>query len=188
MNSFAIIENAVQESAIQLLESVWPDHASDSWHRYSGPMGEKLATLHWQCLPAEAWPVITAIGFEMARLYPECVVDWRLHGAGLHQINPGGCLPRHLDGEIHPRTNQPRWLSAVLFTHDSHSSFDGALVLEGRQHIEPKRGRLAIFETPGQWHEVLQTSVVRRTVALFGYKNEKTTGRISALFQPVESK
>lgn len=186
MGGFKVIENVVSEVSLQLLDSVWPEESSDSWHRYSGSMGEKLATLHWQCLPAEAWPVIAAIGFQMTQLYPDCVVDWRLHGAGLHQISPGGCLPRHLDGEIHPRTKQPRWLSAVLFMQDSIKDLDGALVLEGKVVIQQRRGRMALFETPGQWHEVLPALFKRRSVALFGYRNEQSEGRTSALFQTAE--
>ena len=188
MAELTIIENAASERALQSMEDAWPHEHSDAWHRYSGAMGEKLATLHWRCLPAEVWPVISAVGFHMQRLYSECVIDWQLHGAGLHQINPGGCLPRHLDSEIHPRTKQARWLSAVLFTHNSPQESDGALVLEGKASIRPQRGALVIFETPNQWHEVLPTTVKRKTVALFGYRDEVSEGRVSALFQPVGGK
>ena len=59
----------------------------------------------------------------------------------------------------------------------------GELVIEGKATIRPQRGLLAIFETPQQWHEVLQTNVVRRTAALFGYRPGDGQGRMAALFQ-----
>jgi hypothetical protein len=185
MSAPVTIPNAVPENLLRGLEANWPAESSDVWHRYSGTMGDKLATLHWQCLPAEAWPVLCEIGSIMECYYKGCVIDWRLHGAGLHQINPGGCLPRHLDGEIHPRTRLSRWLSAVLFLGTAGDGDGGELVIEGKATIRPQRGLLAIFETPQQWHEVRPTNIVRRTVALFGYRPGDGHGRISALFQGV---
>jgi hypothetical protein len=174
---------AVSERLLRELDEHWPARESDCWHRYSGSMGEKLATLHWQTLPAEAWPVICRIGEIVQSAYPTTVIDYRLHGAGLHQIDPGGCLPRHLDGEIHPRTKMSRWLSAVLFLDTFGDGDGGELVIEGQAIIRPRRGNLVIFQTPNMWHEVRQTQRTRRTVALFGYRPGDGTGRTSALFQ-----
>jgi len=185
MSAPITIPSAVPENLLQGLEANWPAETSDVWHRYSGSMGEKLAILHWRCLPAEAWPVICEIGSIMECYYKGCVIDWRLHGAGLHEIRDGGSLPRHLDGERHPRTGFARWISAVLFVDTLQQGQGGELVIEGKATIRPEAGTLVIFETPGQWHEVLPVHTKRRrTVALFGYLAETRDGRTSALFQP----
>lgn len=183
MSAPTIIHDAVESSALQLLAEHWPDSTDDGWHRYSGTMGEKLATLHWRCLPAEAWPVICEIGWMMQAHYPGVLIDWRLHGAGLHEMLPGGRLPRHLDGERHPRTGLARWLSAVLFLDTLETHEGGALHIEGKCTIQPAAGTLVIFETPDQWHEVLPVHARRRTVALFGYRQAECGSRTSALFR-----
>ena len=185
MSAPIIIPDAVDAATIEELTAVWPAIDSDVWHRYSGTMGEKLATLHWRLLPAEAWPVVSEIGWHILSHYPSCKIDWRLHGAGLHEIRQGGNLPRHLDGERHPRTGQARWISAVLFVDTLEPWHGGELVIEDKATVRPQAGTLAIFETPGQWHEVLPVHAWRRrTVALFGYRAEVCSGRTSALFQP----
>ena len=185
MSAPIIIPDAVDAATIEELTAVWPAIDSDVWHRYSGSMGEKLATLHWRLLPAEAWPVVSEIGWHMLSHYPGAKIDWRLHGAGLHEIRQGGSLPRHLDGERHPRTGLERWLSAVLFVDTLEPWHGGQLVIEDKATVRPQAGTLAIFETPGQWHEVLPVHAWRRrTVALFAYREAAGTGRTSALFQP----
>lgn len=185
MSAPIIIPDAVDAATIEELAVVWPALDSDVWHRYSGSMGEKLATLHWRLLPAEAWPVVSEIGWHMVSHYPNAKIDWRLHGAGLHEIRQGGSLPRHLDGERHPRTGQARWISAVLFVDTLEPGQGGQLVIEDKAMIRPQAGTLVMFETPDQWHEVLPVRAWRRrTVALFGYRAEGCPGRTSALFQP----
>ena len=180
-----VIQEAVGPALLEDLCEKWPPIYSDAWHRYSGSMGEKLATLHWRCVPPEAWPVLVAIGQHMQGRWEGVQVDWRLHGAGLHEIRQGGSLPRHLDGERHPRTGQARWISAVLFVDTLQAGQGGELVIEGQATIRPQAGTLVMFETPNQWHEVLPVHAWRRrTVALFGYREGAGTGRTSALFQP----
>ena len=185
MSSPIVIQEAVSPALLEGLCENWPASDSDTWHRYSGTMGEKLATLHWRCVPPEAWPVLVAVGQYMQGNWGGVQVDWRLHGAGLHEIRQGGSLPRHLDGERHPRTGQARWISAVLFVDTLEPGQGGELVIEGQATIRPQAGTLVMFETPGAWHEVLPVRAWRRrTVALFGYRAEGCSGRTSSLFQP----
>lgn len=146
---------------------VWPSSSWEGWHRYSGEMGEKLASKPGSLLPAEVYVAL----IEMAWLAPShafSFIDFRLHGAGMHWILPEGELPRHLDSERHPDGPWIRAHSIVCFLEPS----DGLLVLEdGERVITPEPGKVVMFPTQDNWHWVTKTSTDRRTLALFTYRD-----------------
>lgn len=162
--------DSLRDTVIDECSYRWPSPSWDGWHRYSGEMGEKLAskpqfdlgTIHYKAL------VQIASSFQQ-QLPAGCFVDMSLHGAGLHWIRPGGRLPRHLDAERHPTNPWIRTHSAVCFLDSIKDG--GELVLnDGRDVIQPHSGLVVAFETLHNWHWVNRTDVERRTIALFAWK------------------
>ena len=182
--SMSVERDVVPVQMLHDIDHVWPATSWDGWYKYSGHYGDKLASLHAKCLPIECVAALGIVAAKMQSRFHNLIVDWTLHGAGMHQINRGGSLPAHYDAECHPReTMWLRAVSAVLFL-DTMQEQDGGELVVADEVIRPVRGSLAMFETPNCLHEVKQVHTERRrTLALFGYVRGKTDGlRSSANF------
>ena len=146
--------------------AVWPDEAWDGWHRYSGDMGEKLASKPASLLPSAVYAVLLQVASRVVQATND-FIDFELHGAGMHWILPNGELPRHLDSERHPHHPWIRTHSVVCFMEES----DGLLVInDGQKAIVPTPGAVVMFPTHNNWHWVTKTTTHRRTLALFTYQ------------------
>jgi hypothetical protein len=128
----------------------------------------------------------------MARLQPPILPanafpDLLLHGAGMHELPPGGYLTRHLDSDSHP--TQPEWrrvASGVLLLGDDFNGGSFCLEENGETRvIEAKRNRFVLFlssDTAYHWVERV-TGQPRRTLAMFWWRlGNGTTKRQRAMF------
>ena len=147
--------------------AAWPDESWSGWHRYSGDMGEKLASKPASLLPSAVYAVLLQMASRVVQVTND-FIDFGLHGSGMHWVLPNGELPRHLDSERHPDHPWIRTHSVVCFMEKS----DGVLVVDdGKQVVLPEPGLIVMFPTDGNWHWVTRTSSNRRTLALFTYQN-----------------
>lgn len=147
--------------------AAWPNESWDGWHRYSGDMGEKLASKPDSLLPSAVYAVLLQMASRVVQVTND-FIDFGLHGSGMHWILPNGELPRHLDSERHAHQPWIRTNSIVCFMEES----DGLLTLDdGRQTVVPSPGKVVMFPTDGNWHWVTRTTNNRRTLALFTYRH-----------------
>lgn len=122
--------------------------------------------------------------------------DPEAHGAGLHLSIDGSYLQTHLDYEVHPRMPEyERRLNALLFMHHTwEPQWGGQLLLcdmhgKAMVEIEPKPGRLALFECgPQSMHGVRVITgkqAVRLSCAVYYLaKKRKTACRTRAVYLP----
>lgn len=177
----------IGSTAVESVLTSWPAQDWLGWHRYSGERGDKLVSKPGVDLPEAVYRALwDMVGLILTDSVSPSFVDLGLHAAGLHWILPGGCLPRHLDAEVHPTKPWVRTHSIVCFLDSIEKG--GELVLgDGRQTIKPVRGEVVMFETENNWHWVNQTDQDRRTIALFAWRasdiNQKDR-RSRALFSP----
>lgn len=164
--------------ALDLSHLDWPDSSWPGWVRY-----EDMA--HCKRTSDLREPLPKSIGVAICQLaqlpveqwfsgYGKLIPDLSLHGAGLHEIHAGPAIGRHLDADTHARLHVKRVLSMMLYVHREWSrDWGGELVLESGISIEPKPGRLVIFDSREEWHRVepVQTpsGYSRRSLALFWY-------------------
>ena len=169
-----VMPDCVSNRLLMDVDAAWPAVDWDGWYEYRGKLGSKLASLHYSCVPCAVVGVAGVVASLMLEHYPDIIVDWTFHGAGMHQINPGGRLPAHYDADLHAKKNWRRKLSAVCFLDTIPTEHGGALVIDGYGAVQPVRGTVALFETPNCLHEVTELSTesqtARRTIAVFGYE------------------
>lgn len=167
-----IIHNCLPAALVRSACAAWPDPSWTGWHRYKGATADKYGSLHASLIPAACKAVIDQLGLVVAETIGDSFIDYDLHAAGLHQIPPGGFLGRHLDAEYHPLRPWRRTHSIVLFLDTFTETQGGELHVEPDTIVRPEFNSVAIFETPGTWHQVFKTSPdspMRRTIALFGW-------------------
>lgn len=162
---------------VEASKATWPDTRWPHWHKYSDKNACKYATKDPLRLTA---PVRELINL-MARLSVPAgwFPDLDLHGAGMHWIERGGYLGRHLDSQVHPFTGWHRAGNAILFLDRCEG---GELRIDGYDPICPEPGKLIAF-CADQWHEVTAvTSGTRRSISLFWWINDGEGTRETALF------
>lgn len=189
--AFEVIEKAIPLSLCKAAEQAWPSPDWPYWHRYNGATANKFGTMDRSRIPPACIAALDALALAVLPRIGESFIDYDLHAAGLHMMPPGGFLGRHLDAECHPLRNWKRTHSIVMSVNsDWQSDYGGELVLEGppTEILQPVIGRAVVFETAGQWHEVLQVesfAVYRKTLALFAWTAEEDcSGSTAANFTP----
>lgn len=125
--------------------------------------------------------------------------DPQAHGAGLHCSVEGSFLQAHTDYQLHGVYRKERRLNLILFMHDHwEKEWGGELLLcdpSGKAivAIEPKPGRLAVFECgAGSMHgtrEITGNKAIRLSCAVY-YLADIREGawRTRAMFLPNRSK
>lgn len=174
-----VVDDYLTSSEVLAASRCWPGPDWPGWVRYDGPQEGKRASDLSTPLP----PYLCSLLARLARLDLGALVglegtaaDLGLHGAGLHEVAPGGRVGPHEDAGMHPRLGLARAWSAALYVHPSWCpSWGGALALRGESPrvIDPLPGRLVVFACAGLEHEVTPvrrgTPASRRSLALFGY-------------------
>lgn len=190
-----VIDGFASPRQLAEVNADWPAEDWPGWVRYGFPQQGKLAsdsesTIPYHCsrllLHAGALPIGCLL--EM----PDSVPDLTLWGGGLHEMRPGSELGLHLDADGHPRLGLRRAWTAVIYCHEHWWPGDGGELLLCREsgyvvgRIDPTPGRLVAFDCRDGWHAVTRLSDLakpRRSLALFGYSPELSTGqRPRALF------
>ena len=167
-----IVEDFAPIGLVNAARATWPDERWPYWHRYSGTMGEKFATKDPSRLTLPCQQIIGQMSGVVVP-DPECFPDLELHGAGMHWIREGGCLPCHRDAVAHPLTGWTRRYNAILYL-DTCSG--GDLVFSDDNNAEtsrvaPVKNRLVIFPVSSR-HEVEPViSGERRSLSLFWWDN-----------------
>lgn len=176
-----IIDNCIAPGLLRSVASSWPEVGSSHWHAYGDHNSVKLASRSWQGMPEAARAVICDLGtvdvaelLGIADAFPD--LDG-LNGAGLHHMDAGGQLGRHMDAQIHPSRPWRRVASAVLYLDkcaggelefcDPHGT-----VLES---VAPEFNRMVLFSCENNWHRVAPCLSLRRSICLFFWKID--TGR-----------
>ena len=177
-----IIDKWGPQSLINAAKATWPEPTWSGWHAYeNGKLSTKSRHEIPQAIRLLLEQMASFISIDGA--FPD--LD-QLHGAGLHQTNPGGNLGLHLDSERHPLQPWKRVASVILYLDTTDG---GQLELtdesgNATQRIEPIENRLVRFETEGQWHRVAVTRSVRRSVCLFFWKlTDDARGSGKAVFR-----
>jgi hypothetical protein len=193
-----IIDNAVPQHLLHALDACWPDPSWRGWHTYQDGNAIKRATRDAELLPRAAWPVLYAMAAAAAprdAWFP----DWELHGAGLHEIPPGGHLSLHVDSQVMLSTGWRRERSVVLYLDDFTPGDGGQFLLRDaidssidQLRVWPKFNRLIHFDcTDDAWHAVSEVKCnrPRRSICLFFWSRRPASGnRPTALFQSSASR
>lgn len=187
-------ENYVNPSLLRAVAATWPADNWSHWHRYQDQYADKRGSKDAHRLPDAARLVIGCMAETYIEdLKPDCFPDLDLHGAGMHQLNPGGFLGLHLDGAAHPLHGWRREVNAILFVDDWLPEWGGHLIFrdadkEETARIIPRRNTLVLFQTSETaWHEVsrIDGPLARRTLSLFWWSHrEPASARDRAEFQP----
>lgn len=184
------VDDAFNPNLVEALRATWPSETAFDWCVY--PSG-KLASKTYDSLPVAAKMLLnqmiafsTAIPYRLkieGTMFPD--VQY-MHGAGLHQMNPGVYLEQHLDAAKHPLQPWRRVASTVLYLDncDDGGELDFVDVSGGILHrIQPRKGRLAVFGTAGNYHRVNAGNVLRRSLCLFYWVvDHNCIGHTSAKF------
>lgn len=160
--------------------AAWPPADWPGWVSYA-------ETAHCKRASNLTTPIAPSIGVVLARMAALPVCDWfampvvpdlSLHGSGLHQLTDTGQLGRHRDADTHRRLGLERVLSGCLWLSNG-----GALVFESGLRVEPRPGRLCVFDCRDEWHWVDGSPDLRRSLAMFWYAAAAGPGRrLSAEF------
>lgn len=185
-----VSDNLFSPALLRSAVASWPDEKWPHWHRYNNGVANKFGSVDRLRIPTACQVLLdqmaVLVGGGVLR-NTNSFVDYELHAAGMHMIPPGGFLGRHLDAEVHPIRSWGRTHSIVLSLNENwRPEWGGELRLEGSEDIPLEFGRMVIFETAGQWHEVLRTAATadnRMTLALFAWEyRDSNSGRSSAFF------
>lgn len=107
--------------------------------------------------------------FDIQKIVP----DSYFTGGGLNSMLPSDFLDMHIDGNYHDATGLNRRLNAILFLNDDCG---GHFLVDDKERIEPKAGRLVIFDTHDKsLHGVDATTITdeRKSLILYYYTKEK---------------
>ena len=182
--SVEIITDAIPRSLVLAAEAAWPSPDWQYWHRYNGATANKYGSMDRSRIPPACIAALDALALSVTPYIGDSFIDYDLHAAGMHMMPPGGFLGRHLDAECHPIRPWRRTHSIVLSLSET---LGGNLILEGVGKFAPEPGRVIVFETANQWHEVTRVSddsSWRKTLALFAWQiDHNCDGRTSANFQ-----
>jgi hypothetical protein len=187
-----IIKNAISPAIIRACEAAWPETNWNGWHRYKGVTADKYGSLHHSLIPRACMAALDALASVAADHIGDSFIDYDLHAAGLHMAENRGFLGRHIDAIRHPIRQWRRTHSIVMSVNSKWEPvWGGQLRLEGAGDngadviITPSPGTAIVFETDGQWHEVLPVthSVQRKTIAMFAWTQcDDILGASSAVF------
>ena len=182
--SVEIITDAIPRSLVLAAEAAWPEPSWPYWHRYNGATANKYGSMDRSRIPPACIAALDALALAVIPYIGDSFIDYDLHAAGMHMMPASGFLGRHLDAECHPIRPWKRTHSIVLSLNET---IGGNLILEGVGKFSPEPGRVIVFETASQWHEVTQVaadSQWRKTLALFAWQiDHNCDGRTSANFQ-----
>ena len=184
-----IIDNAIEPNQLLAAKQQFPGIGWNGYHHYSGNDSEKYGST-----PDSSLPIECKRAMELLRNICEDVIaaphfaDMDLWGSGLHRMEPGGYLRRHLDSSVHPHRGWERTHSCVLFASECSG---GELVIEtGDEHqtIRPAFNRLVIFhttETAWHWVNDVTGELPRLSLSLFFWRYGKPADstRMQARFQ-----
>lgn len=181
------IPGAIPDHLLNAVDAVWPSSDWPYWHRYRGETADKFGSMDRFRIPHAIQAALDHLAIVCGGHLPSgCFIDYDLHAAGLHQIPPGGYLRRHLDAECHPIRPWKREWSIVCNVNPRWlADWGGLLLIDGQETIVPERGTAIMFQTPGAWHEVSDTSDdadTRRTLALFAWSVNDCGGSSQAEF------
>ena len=176
-----VVDNFAPLGLIRSLAATWLPADSGHWHLYDNGKRATKDAAHIPRAGRALLEQMAAIDVEAAIGVAGAFPDLEyLHGAGLHQIDAGGLLGRHLDSERHPVLPWKREASAVLYVDDC----DGGELVIGDERIDVVQNRLVLFSTPGQWHRVAECRSIRRSVCLFFWRiDNRIHGRTRANFE-----
>ena len=185
-SSVNVIPNAIPQSLCRAAEAAWPTADWSYWHRYNGKTANKYGSMDRARIPAACLAALDALALAVIPYIGDSFIDYDLHAAGLHMMPPGGFLARHVDAECHPIRPWKRTHSIVMSVSEKWLlEYGGQLVIGLQPHV-PESGTAIIFETAGQSHEVLPTTLdapTRKTLALFAWAvDHDCKGTTSAQF------
>lgn len=188
-----IIDDAIEPNQLVAAVKQFPETDWQGYHHYSDNDSEKYGSKPKPDLPVECLNAINQLHRKC-----ECVIkpphfaDLDLFGSGLHRMEPGGYLRRHLDSSVHRLRGWERTYSCVLF---GNKCGGGALHVETGTgevcNVEPRFNRLVIFrtnETSWHWVDSVTGPFPRLSLSLFYYRSSKPADptRIQARFAGFE--
>lgn len=174
---------------IRTARESWPAADWPGWVRYDPKTQCKRASDLSTTIPAACGLLLTQMAALPVRDWfgGELISDLGLHGAGLHEMPRGEGLLHHFDADTHARLGVARVLSGMLYVHEYWpSTWGGALAFNGAM-IEPRPGRLVIFDSRDAQHAVgavtCPDGICRRSLAMFWYAANPGPGtRVRAHF------
>lgn len=177
--SYKILDNALPDILLNSLLMQFPSNDWRHWYQWDTSTSRKKGTKSPHDLPEAANSaidgMIEVIGSEFGDWVGRSTgPDRDLHGAGLALMDDGDFVNVHTDAEWHPMLAWQRTHSAILYLNTCDSGF---LTFNDTspQHaiiaaIKPRRNRLVIFETQGQFHAVTECRESRKSLSLFLWK------------------
>ena len=175
-----IIDGYAPRPMILAAAATWPDDRWQWWHRYNTAHQSKLATMGEAPFPPASRMLLERMAtLDVSEIEADAFPDLTFHGAGMHTLPAGGFLKDHVDAEIHPLTGWSRVLNAILFIEG-----DGSLRLGsgGEVVVDPIPGRLGLFPTEGLKHGVGESTVTRKTLAVYWWAVRGGDGNRTAEF------
>ena len=182
-----IIDNFINESYYEKLQSSFPKEPNETWWQYKNPLEVKYTFDNLEEFGPNIKNIFYALSHEiiinkLKHLFniPNLEHDPYCHGAGLHMHPRHGRLNMHLDYEVHPITNKQRRLNIILYLNDEWDNmWNGDTQLWNSDMTEcvvksyPKSNTAIIFVTTEQsWHGVPEIincppDVYRKTIAFY---------------------
>lgn len=188
MKDIQVFDNVVSPHLVRSAAAVFPDQHWPFWHRYNGVTANKFGSMDRVRIPQACQAVLDCMAIFAGNVlaHTRSFIDYDLHAAGMHMIPPGGFLARHLDAERHPLRPWRRTHSIVMFLNEEWSpAWGGELHIDEYGGIPPKFGRMVVFTTAENWHQVVPVSLkgdYRKTLALFAWESDKSAGGVPFAF------
>lgn len=165
-----IIDNFLNETSFNVLQSAYPTTPNEGWWKYSNPLEVKFAFDKLESLSDDVKNIFYALSTQkvcekIGSLFDINGLEYDpyCHGGGLHMHPRGGRLAMHLDYEKHPKLiDKQRRLNIILYANETwEDSWNGDTQLWDSNMEQcivksfPKRNRALIFETcEASWHGV----------------------------------
>jgi Rps23 Pro-64 3,4-dihydroxylase Tpa1-like proline 4-hydroxylase len=160
--SHIVIDDFLDKTLCEKLESSFPDHSEDFWLKYNNPVEKKLLYNNLDSvMPKEIKSTLLAINEDwfLEKLKDltginNLISDSSFHGGGMHCTKRMGKLDVHIDYSLHPQLRLERRINLILYLNsDWESKYGGNLELWNKdmtkriKSIEPKFNRAVIFNT-----------------------------------------
>lgn len=196
-----IIDNAIDTVLAQTAHAEFPTLEWEHWHHYSDAIAEKRGQTPNAPLPKVFRDCIDAMVKRCKGITRDnCFPDHSLYGGGLHRIEQGGFLERHLDASLHAVHGWKREYSVILYLNPQWEpsdagrfgmthSLDPLCTSQETEWIAPRFNRMTIFRT----HEAARHQVeqyrgthARKSLALFFFSLDEPQRplRTTAQFDP----
>lgn len=167
---------------LRAVDAEWPGADWPYWHRYEHGKRASKDPLRFPPATAALMQQLLTLNIRQMTGIGKTFADWTCYAAGMHEIEPGGCLPKHLDSDHHPIFKWRRACNAILCVN-SHweNSWGGYFCLcdsDGETikcRYPPLPGRLFLFPpTNTSFHEVARVvgPVPRRTLLAVYYTKD----------------